>query len=142
MRSIGRSILAVLGGGLVCGLIVFAVEAVSSRIFPLPPGIDLTDPDAIRAAVAQLPIGAYLFVLFAWFLGVFAGAWVAARLAPGSPLVHGLIVAGLVLVAAVVNMVALPHPAWMWVGAPVVILVAGWLGARIGGHSRPVPAPV
>ena len=139
---IGRSILAVLAGGIVCGIIVFAVEAISSQIYPLPPGIDLTDPDAIRAAVAQLPLGAYLFVLFAWFLGVFAGAWVAARLAPGSPVVHGMIVAGLVLVATVVNLVALPHPAWMWVGAPAAILVGGWLGARLGGRARPMPAAV
>lgn len=142
MRNIGRGILAVLGGGLVCGIIVFAIEAVSSRVYPLPPWIDLTDPDAIRAAVAQLPVGAYVFVLLAWFLGPLAGAWVAARLAPGSPVVHGMIVAGLVLASAVVNMVALPHPAWMWIAAPAAILVGGWLGARLARPASPMPAAV
>ena len=125
-----------------CGLVVFAVEALSSSVFPLPPGVDLTDPQAIRAAVAQLPLGAYLFVLLAWFLGPLAGAWVAARFAPEAPFVHGMIVAGLVLAAAMVNMVALPHPAWMWVAAPVAILAGGWLGARLARPAAPMPAAV
>lgn len=142
MRSIGRSILAVLGGGLVCGIVVFAVEALSSRMFPLPPGIDLKDPEAVLTAVAQLPPGAFLFALLAWFLGVFAGAWVAARLAPGSPFVHGMVVTGLVLASAVVNMAMLPHPSWMWVAGPVVILGAGWLGARLARPPSPMPATV
>ncbi len=142
MRSIGRSILAVLAGGLVCGIVVFAVEAVSSNIFPLPPGVDLTDPEAIRAAVAQLPPGAFLFLLLAWFLGPLAGGWVAARLAPRSPLLHGMIVAGLVVVSALVNLATIPHPAWMWVAGPVVILGAGWLGARLARSARPIAAAV
>lgn len=140
MRNIGRSILAVLGGGIVCGLVVYAVEALSSRIYPLPPGVDPSDPEALQAAVAELPPGAFLFLLLAWFLGVFAGAWVAARLAPSSPFLHGMIVAGLVAASAVVNLALLPHPAWMWVVGPVVILGAGWLGARLAG--RPVAAAV
>lgn len=139
---IGRSILAVLGGGIVCGIIVFAVEAVSSSIFPLPPGVDLTNPEAIRAAVAQLPPGAFLFLLLAWFLGPFAGGWVAARLAPRSPLLHGMIVAGLVVVSALVNLAALPHPGWMWVAGPIVILGGGWLGARLARPARPIAAAV
>lgn len=142
MRSIGRSILAVVGGGLVCGIVVFAVEAISSRVFPLPSGVDPTDPEVVRAAVAQLPPGAFLFVLLAWFLGPFAGAWVAARLAPGSPLVHGMVVAGLVVASAVANMLMLPHPSWMWVAGPVVILGAGWLGARLARPARPIQAAV
>ena len=142
MRSIGRSILAVLGGGLVCGIVVFAVEAISSRVFPLPPGVDPKDPEALLAAIAQLPPGAFLFILLAWFLGPLAGAWVAARLAPGSPVVHGMILAGLVLASAVVNMVVLPHPTWMWLAAPVVILGGGWLGARLARPASPIPASV
>ena len=141
MRNIGRSILAVLGGAVACGIVIFAVEAVSSQVFPLPPGTDLTDPDAIRAAVADLPLGAFVFLLLAWFVGVFAGAWVAARLAPHSPFVHGMIVTGLVVAGAAVNLATLPHPGWMWVAGPAVILASGWLGARLGGRARAIPAP-
>lgn len=140
MRSIGRSILAVLGGGLVCGILVFAVEAVGSQIYPLPPGTDPTDLEALKAAAAELPLGAYLFLLLGWFLGPLAGSWVAARLAPGSPVLHGMIVAGLVAGSAILNFIVLPHPAWMWVAGPLVILGGGWLGARFASRGRTVPA--
>ena len=140
MRSIGRSILAVLGGGIVCGILIFAVEALGSRIYPLPPDLDPTDLEALKAATAALPAGAYLFVLIGWFVGPLAGSWVAARLAPGSPLVHGMIVAGLVAGSAILNLAVLPHPAWMWVAGPLVILGGGWLGARLASRSRTVPA--
>lgn len=135
MRNIGRSILAVLGGGLVCAILIFAAEAVGSRIYPLPPGTDPTDLEALKAAMAEMPPGAYFFVLLGWFVGPLAGSWVAAKLAPGSPFVHGMIVAGLVAGSAILNLVVLPHPAWMWVAGPLVILGGGWLGARLASRS-------
>ena len=135
MRNIGRSILAVLGGGVVCAILIFAVEAVGSRIYPLPTGVDPTDLEALKAAAAQLPTGAYLFVLLGWFIGPLAGSWLAARLAPGSPVLHGMILAGLVAGSAILNLVVLPHPAWMWVAGPLVILGGGWLGARLAGRT-------
>ncbi|MGH9371321.1 MAG: hypothetical protein ACRD15_07315, partial [Vicinamibacterales bacterium] len=70
----------------------------------------MTDPTAIRAHVAQLPLGAFLFVLGAWSLGSFLGAWLAARLAPRKQLAHGLIVGAPFLAASVANLVMLPHP--------------------------------
>ena len=139
MRSIGRSILAVLGGAVVCGIVIFAVEMVGSRIYPLPPGVDPTDLEALKAATADLPPGAYAFVLLGWFLGPFAGSWVASRLAPVSPVLHGMIVAALVASSAILNLVMLPHPAWMWAG-PLAILAGGWLGANLAARGRPVPA--
>jgi len=135
MRNIGRSILAVLGGGVVCAILIFAVEAVGSRIYPLAPGVDPTDLEALKAAMAEMPLGAYLFLLLGWFLGPLAGSWVAARLAPGSPLLHGMILAGLVAGSAILNLVVLPHPAWLWVAGPLVILGGGWLGARLANRT-------
>lgn len=140
MRSIGRSILAVLGGGVVCAILIFGVEALGSQIYPLPPGTDPTDLEALKAAAAELPLGAYLFLLLGWFVGPLAGSWVAARLAPGSPVVHGMIVAGLVAGGAILNLAVLPHPAWMWVAGPLVILVGGWLGTRLASRRHTVPA--
>jgi hypothetical protein len=139
MRGIGRSILAVLGGAVVCGIVIFAVEAVSSRIYPLPPGFDPTDLEALKAAIATLPPGAFAFVLFGWFLGPLAGSWVAARLAPDSPVLHGMIVTALVAAVTILNLIRLPHPAWMWAAGPLVVLGGGWLGARFAARGRPVP---
>lgn len=48
---------------------------------------------------------------------------------------HSILVA-----SAVANMLLLPHPSWMWVAGPVVILGAGWLGARLARPASPIQA--
>ncbi len=132
VKAIGRSVLAVLAGAIVAGLLIAAVESVSSAIYPLPPGIDLHDHEAMRRHIDQLPIGAFLFVLGAWAIGSFGGSWVAARLAGRARIVHGLVVGALFLLAGVLNMLLIPHPWWMWVGGIAALAGCSYLGARLG----------
>jgi MFS family permease len=135
-KAAGRSILAVLAGAIVAGVLIAAVEAVSSAVYPLPPGVDHHDYESLRQHVEQLPLGAFLFVLAAWAIGTFAGAWVAARLATRARFAHGLVVGALFLLAGVLSMLMIPHPAWMWAGAVLVFVVCSYLGARLAA-----PAP-
>ncbi|HEU4747327.1 MAG TPA: hypothetical protein VFS56_02415 [Gemmatimonadaceae bacterium] len=75
--------------------------------------------------------GAFVLLLAGWVLAAAAGAYVAARLATRSAAMHGLIVAGFDLVATVANLAAIPHPAWLWPAAIVLIPLAGWIAARL-----------
>jgi hypothetical protein len=136
VKAVGGSVLAILVGAIAAGVLITAVEAVSSAIFPLPPGLDLHDHEAMRQHIDRLPIGAFLFVLAAWAIGTFGGAWVAARLANRARLVHGLIVGALFLLAGVLNMLMIPHPVWMWVGGILVLAVGSYLGARLAASGR------
>ena len=112
-------------------MLIAAVEAVSSAVFPLPPGLDLHDHAAMREHIDSLPIGAFLFVLAAWAIGSFAGSWVAARLAGRARLGHGLVVGALFLLAGVLTMLSIPHPWWMWVGGILALGGCSYLGARL-----------
>jgi len=77
----GRSILGVLAG-LVVGIVLVAlVETLGMRLIPPPPGMDPTDPASIAAAMRNMPIGSFLFVLAAWFLGTGVGVSTAMRFA-------------------------------------------------------------
>jgi MFS family permease len=134
-KAAGRSILAVLAGVIVGGVLIAAVEAVSSVVYPLPPGVDHHDYESLRQHVEQLPLGAFLFVLAAWAIGTFAGAWVAASLATRARFVHGLVVGAFFLLAGVLNMLMIPHPAWMWAGALLVFVVCSYLGARLAAPA-------
>ena len=135
MKAIGRSVLAVLAGAFVAGLLIAAVEAVSSALFPLPPGLDIHDHEAMRQHIDTLPTGAFLMVLAAWAIGSFGGSWVAARLASRARLVHGMIVGALFLLAGVLNMLMIPHPWWMWAGGIVALVGCSYLGARFAAPS-------
>lgn len=132
MRGLGRSILAILVGVLVAGLMIAGIEWISAQLYPLPPGLDRGDPEAMREHVRQLPSTAFGLVVLAWAVGTFTGAFLAARIARRSPLLHGLTIGGLFLVAGAVNMLLLPHPAWMWIAGVFAFLGGGYLGGRLG----------
>jgi hypothetical protein len=127
-----RGIVAVVLGLLTSFAIVFAVEAVNSQVFPMPPGFNLADPESVKAAMAALPTAALVVVLAGWLAGALAGAWVAARFARPAgwpPLAVGV----LLLTAAVASMLMIPHPVWFWIVGVAIYPVATWLGARLAG---------
>ncbi len=145
MNNMRRSLGSVIVGFVAGAVVIMAVEAVSQAIYPLPPGVDPKNPEALRAYMAVVPTGALLLVLLAWALGAFAGGLVASRLAGRAPLGHALAAASILLAGGIVNMLMIPHPAWFWVAGIAVFFPAAYLGARLLGNRREgsgVRAPV
>ena len=136
MHPMIRSALVLLGGVIVSVLVVLLMDAVVGRIYPLPPGTDMGDPERFRQAIGALPVGAFVLLVVGWALAAGAGAYVAARLATHAAAIHGLIVALFVLVATVSNLARIPHPVWMWPAAIILIPAAGWAAARLGARRR------
>ena len=136
MKATGRSVLAELVGAIVAVGLISGIEAISSAVYPMPPGLDLHDHAAMREYAHSLPIGAFLFVLAAWAIGPCVGAWVAARIAGRARLVHGLIVGALFLAGGIMTMLMIPHPVWMWVGGIAALAGSSYLGARIAATPR------
>lgn len=128
-----RSIIAVVLGALLAGVTVAAVEFLGQRLFPPPPGLDFNN----REAMMSLPTGTFVFLLLAWALGALAGGWLAARLAPRKPLLHGMIVGALLMAGGVMNLVTIPHPVWVTILGLLVFLPAAYMGASL---ARPRPA--
>jgi len=127
-----RRILAVFAGMLAALFVVLAMEALGAAIWPLPAGIDPRDADSMREALAHIPRGALLLVLFGWALGSFAGGLAAARIARSQW--TAVVVGALQLVGGVVNMATIPHPGWFWVAGPVALFAPAWLGGRLAGR--------
>ena len=133
MRAVIRSVLTVLAGAIVAGILIAVVEAIGHHVYPPPPGIDPTDPESLRTAMESMPLGALVAVLLAWGVGTFAGSWLAARIAGRAGMVHGMVVGVLMLVAGVANMLMIPHPLWFWGAGVAVFPLTAWLGGRMVG---------
>jgi hypothetical protein len=126
----GRSLLGVLAGAVVAVVVIMVIEGIGMWLYPLPAGVDPTDPAALAAAIPSLPLGAFLLVLAAWLLGAASGAAVALRVAKGAARWPGLAVGSLVLAGAAYNLATIPHPTW-FVGVAVVgIIVTTLLATR------------
>ncbi|MEM7459569.1 MAG: MauE/DoxX family redox-associated membrane protein [Pseudomonadota bacterium] len=120
-----RSAFAGIAGVVVGIIIVFIAEAVGHMIFPPPEGVDLSDPDQLRAIMDEIPLGAKIAVLVAWGLGTFGGGVVGVALS-GRKAWPATVVAIVMLAMAGLTLYAIPHPLWM-VGATIVITGFSWL---------------
>ena len=131
-----RSAFAGIAGVVAAIVIVFVAEAVGHMIFPPPEGVDLNDPDQLRAIMSEIPLGAKIAVLVAWGLGTFGGGLVGVLLS-GRKAWPATVVALVMLAAAGFTLYAIPHPLWM-IGATLVITGFSWLLATRFAKSEDV----
>lgn len=125
-----RQVLAPLAGVVIGSIVIALVEAAGSAAYPVAPP-PAQDAAALRAYVAALPFGAFVFVVAGWWLGTAVGAWTAVRLAGRVPLRQAGIVTGVLLLATAANLAMLPHPSWVVVLGPLGIVAAGWVASRL-----------
>jgi hypothetical protein len=130
-----RNIFAVIVGLVVGSVLNFALVQLNLSLFPLPDGVDLTDPESIGAAIRDMPGTAWILVFAAHLGQAFVGGWVAARLGASRPVLLALIVGALTLAGGIWNALSLSLPAWTWIEMPFYLLVA-WLAGRIEEKRR------
>ena len=121
-------------GGIVAGAAaavatIMIVEMLGHMIFPLPDDLALRDPEVVAGPSPAMPVAAKLIVVLAWFGGALVGGYVAKRICDRWWAAWA--VAALVAVAGVVNVMMIPHPAWMQIAAVVAPLVGGLLAGHL-----------
>ena len=134
--SILLNVASVLLGVLLGSIIIFGADFLDQALFPLPPGVNPRDPSALKAAMAHIPVGAFVVVLIGWIIGTFSGALVAARIARRYKVRCGMLVGVLFWGAGIANMLEIPHPLWFWVVGVAIFLPAAYLGTKLAArHS-------
>jgi hypothetical protein len=134
MSPIWRSVLGVVSGLVVHGVVVTAVQAVGHAVYgALPPDIFKLTWAERAELINGLPVGSLVFVVAAWSAGTLVGGLVAAWIAGRAPLIHAGIIGGLDLLCVGIMMTMLPHPAWMAASGPVCVILATLLAARLAG---------
>lgn len=76
----------------------------------------------------QVPLASTLSLFVGWFVGTFAGAWVAMRVTANNG--PGWVVAGAVAGAAIYRALTLGDAVWVTAAGFVIPLVAAWLASR------------
>lgn len=135
----GRGILATVLGVLVAGLCISLVQALGHRLYPPPEGLRRDDVEALAVYVAQAPIGALLAVLLSWVVGIFAGGLLAASIARRRPRLYAGVVAAVILLGAILNFAAIPHPVWFVALTLPCLPLAGFASAALGARLAPRP---
>lgn len=132
----GRRIGAVVAGLLGSVVLIMAVQAVGTRLYPPPPGTDFTDPAAVAALMAQIPLGALLMVELSYAAGSLAAGAIVRLVTPDRPTVLAVVVGGLLTLAGFANLAAIPHPLWFAVLSTVTYVPCALLGAAAAARLR------
>lgn len=127
----GRVILGTAAGLLVAFATVFAIHLAGHQVYPVPSDLNLRDPEAVGAFIRTMPTGALALVLIAWFVGALDGGVVAALISRRAFTVW--LIAASVAVAGIVNVLMIPHPVLLQIGAVVAPLLGGF-GASLIAH--------
>lgn len=126
-----RDIGAVIAGLAVSIAVIMAVQMIGHSLWPAPEGLDWNDEEVIRTYTSQLPFLALLFPIVSYFLGAFAGPFVACRIGTAKPVLFVGIIGIVLLAFTVANLIQIPHPVWFSVLAVAAILVGGWLALQL-----------
>ncbi len=126
-----RNGLAIVIGIITAFVTVMLIDKVGHMVYPIPAGLDLTDPDAIRPYLATLPVGAILFVLASSVVAAFDGTLIACLIGNMKARVSGSVVGGFVFAASVANFIAIPHPLWLALATLAGVVLSTLLAMRL-----------
>ena len=131
MKSVGRTLPAVVAGMALAFALVVAVEMFSAAVHPFPADFNGNIAEHVR----RYPDWVLGVVVLAWGATAAAATWGASRI--GGRLA-GLLVALLLALALVFNLTQLPYPTWFKIVMPAAFAAACLLGIRYG---RRAPSP-
>jgi hypothetical protein len=126
--------------GVITGIIIVSIgDAITHALHPVPQDVSHMDKQQLREYVAGIP-GYILFVMFLfWLLSAFCAGFVTARVNRLVWRVPSAITGGILMLAAILNMIFIPHPIWMWIGAILFYVPLSWLGGYIAVKSSRQP---
>lgn len=135
---------SVLVGCIAAGVAVSFVEKLGHALYSPPEGLSdrETTPEQRRDIISDYlksaPFGALLFPCIAWNVGCLAGGFVAAWATTDDPMSAGVWTGGIMLAVTAIQLIAFPHPAWMWI-AVVTLLPATFLGVELSSQISSNP---
>jgi len=134
-----RNAAAIIGGIVIAFLTVMLVDMLNHTIYPPPPGLDFSDPDAIRPYLDTLPIGAFLLIMASSVVAAFVGTLVASYAGTIRPRNCAIIVGGMVFAATVANFILIQHPTWLAIATLLGVVVSAWLAMQLADRMASKP---
>jgi hypothetical protein len=131
-----KSLIAVVAGIIVGGVVVFLVEAIGSSLLSMVTGIEPITAQGAAALASVRPTESLLVVVLAYVLGPLSGGYIAARLAPTKRYYHAIAVGAVQLVFGVITLALFPHPEWFWIATLVTFIPAAVAGAALARRSH------
>lgn len=119
-NNIVRSAVAAVAGILVAFGLIWLAQYAGSELSPAE--YDVATGDIL------IPLGSTVALIVGWFIGAFAGGWLAMRASGGTG--AGWVVAGAVIGAAIYSAADFSEAWWVIALGGIIPLTAAWLAQR------------
>ncbi|MEM1068566.1 MAG: hypothetical protein AAGI63_06710 [Planctomycetota bacterium] len=132
----GRKILAVVLGLVVGSVVNMALVTLSSKIYPLPSGVDPSDMESFRLHIEEngLATGAWLIVLAAHAGGSLVSGLVCGLIAKKAWVSVGIGLGAFWMCGGIYMLTILPSPMWFAASDVLLYVPAAIAGVTIGGQ--------
>ena len=131
-----RNAFSIVAAFIAAFVIMMLLQYANALLFPPPAGLDYNKPDDLVKIMAQMPLQALLGVELSYVLGsLVAGAmvgWLASSHARRLAIALGVFLT----LMNIMNLVQVPHPAWLGVLTTATFLPFTWLGTRWTANRR------
>ena len=129
-----RNILATIVGLIVASTSVYLFENVLGQyFFPLPEGANAMDMEWLINNMANIPVGAKIFVIIAHFIGPIAGMFVAGFISKTS-MIPAYIVGVIMLLATFFNIFMLPKELWFRIADGIFVIAGFFFGKSLANR--------
>ena len=137
MKNVVWNVIAVVLGLVVGGAVNMGLIVAGPHVIPVPPGVDMTTVEGLKAGINLLGPHHFIFPFVAHALGTFAGALVGALVAASHRMKIALGISALNLLGGIMAASMIPAPMWFVALDLVVAYVPmGWLAGMIAKGLR------
>jgi len=133
MANLLRSVLAVVAGIVIGGLVNMALITVSPSLVPPPAGVDVNNAESLAHGIHLFEPRHFVMPFLAHAVGTFAGALAAYLIAARYKAPLAYLVGAVFLCGGIAASVMIPAPGW-FIALDLVLayLPMAWLGIEVG----------
>lgn len=129
-----RTFLGIVAGIVAAFAAIWIIDLGGHMLYPVPSDLGMHDYEAIGAFLRSMPPLALFIIVLAWFVGAVLGGYVAAAVSRRDWTIWA--VAGLVAVGGILNVMIIPHPLLLQIGAVAAPLLGGVAAHALYRRSR------
>lgn len=112
LKIIGLSILSIISGLFIGGLVNGAIVAISGSIIPYPKGYDNTTLEGFKETFHLLETKHFIMPFLAHAFGTFIGALIAALIGIKYKMMYALCIGSVFLFGGIYMVILVPSPVW------------------------------
>lgn len=132
----GKRALSVVVGLLASMIVLTLMELLNSKLFPIPQGINFKDPEAVKALIAAMPMGAKALQLVSYFVSAMVGGMVATKIVNATSKNPALIVGGILTFLGLINSVSLGEDFVMAALSFIMYIPGAFFGYRLMSKTK------